>query len=145
MTLAMWRNLCSYLGLYTMKFHYYSDFGKVMESVGLLWNEKRYKVVKKSQKTGGKWEKVSRKQPIVVYKYVNNKIVDTKRFSTIAGKGGAIEWLRNQGCKFGNKMFSRLGNESIEFPVDEITYFEAECDAAPSQAIRRKSNGSVEV
>lgn len=111
----------------------------------MLWNEKRCKVVKKSQKTGGKWEKVSRKQPIVVYKYVKGKIVDTKRFNQIGGEDGAIEWLRNQGCKFGNKIFSHLGNESIEFPIDGITYFEAECDAAPSQAIRRKSNGSVEV
>ena len=99
-------------------------------------------MVKKSKKTGGKWEKVSRKQPIVVYKYVKGKIVDTKRFNQIGGQDGAIEWLRNQGCKFGNKIFSRLGNESIEFPVDGITYFDNYSDV--DVIIVARGGGSVE-
>lgn len=87
---------------------------------------------------------MSRKQPIVVYKYVNNEIVgNPKRFPQLTGKNGAKQYLRSQGCKFPDNLFTRLGDESIELPVNETTYFEAECDAAPSQAVRRRTNGPV--
>ena len=88
---------------------------------------------------------MSRKQPIVVYKYVDNEIVLTRRFPQLSGRNGAMVFLRSQGCKFPDSIFTGLGNDSIEFPISENTYYEAECDAAPSTATRRKAHGSVEV
>lgn len=88
---------------------------------------------------------MARKQPIVVYKYVGNKIVETHRFPSTQGKGGAIEYLRSQGCRFKTRLFNNLGNDLIELPCRGDVKFEAECDAASSQTVRRRSDGSVEV
>ena len=102
-------------------------------------------MVKKSRKQGVKWEKVSRKQPIVVYKYVGSKIVETNRFPSTHGKEGAMVYLRSQGCRFKTNLFSKLGNDLIVIPCKGDIKFEAECDLTSSQAVRRGADGPVEV
>lgn len=88
---------------------------------------------------------MARKQPIVVYEYDNDKIIDTRRFSSTQGKDGAIKYLRSRGCKFKTKLFNNLGNDLIVLPCGGNIKFEAECDLTSSQAVRRRANGSVEV
>ena len=76
-----------------------------------------------------------RRQPLLIFKTKNYNPVCMKRFST---SRAAMEWLRSEGCRFSNKDFTNLDNDSVELVTEEYEY-EIEVDIEPTR--RRKGNG----
>lgn len=60
-----------------------------------------------------------------------------RRFtSTVKAK----EWLRSEGCRFSNKDFTELGEDSVELVTESYEY-EIEADIEPE---RRRRHGKVQ-
>lgn len=70
--------------------------------------------------------------------------VETKRFACITGTNGAINYLRREGCRFGNHILSNLNDESILLTTLEYEY---EVEVLPygiGAERRRRSGGKIQ-
>lgn len=80
-----------------------------------------------------------KRQPLIIYKSRLGIPIKTQRFKSTVE---AIEWLRSEGCKFGNYVFNNIGNKSVLITTRDYEY-EIEVEVmGVGVKIRGENNGN---